>query len=102
MSENQTPENQTQTQDQDAVKAAKMAVYAEKWAKIEAGKAAVADLEKDASDYATGVIKDYGTGPHGMHVNGKPHIVSFQRVNKAVRAHVLDLAKIKMPGQPTQ
>lgn len=78
----------------DVAKAAMMAAYSEKFVRIQVGKDAVASLEADASKYAEGILKDHGMGPHKMKVGEKTLIVTFQRVNKTVRAHTVDLADV--------
>jgi hypothetical protein len=86
------------TEDKEAIKAAQMAVYADHYRQIELIKAALVVKEKEASDYAKGLVKDFGKGPHGMQVpNGdgtaRPFVVTFQLVNKEVRPNVADVSQ---------
>jgi hypothetical protein len=96
MTQEQTqPTTEQTTQDKDAIKAGMMAHYATHYAKIEAGRAAVLTLENAASDYAETIMKSHGPGPHKMVHNGDEYVVTFQRVSKRVRPHVLRWKDVK-------
>ena len=81
--------------EKDQNKAVAMATFGQHYEEIQAAKAALADLEAQASDAAALVVKDHGKGPHKLITSdGHKLIVTFQNVNKAVRFTTLDVTDL--------
>lgn len=73
-----------------------MATFKEAYDKIEIAKAALADLEEEASAAGAEVVKYYDKGPHKMiDAEGRTLVVQFKKVQHKIRFETMDFSAIE-------